>query len=81
MRRGLPTVVQSSFSLKPFHWHWGSPRRNAATFQLKISETQAAANEFGHYDYSWVGGQTRCLEEVEVSGSLDVVEVPGSLDP
>jgi hypothetical protein len=39
------------------------------------------SNEFGHYDYSWVGGQTRCLEEVEVSGSLDIVEVPGSLDP
>jgi hypothetical protein len=31
---------------------------------------------------SWVGGQTtgRCLEEVEVSGSLDVIEVSGSLD-
>jgi hypothetical protein len=39
------------------------------------------ANEFGHYDYNWVGGQTRCLAEVEVSGSLDVVEVSGSLGP
>jgi hypothetical protein len=27
-----------------------------------------------------LGGQTRCLEEVEVSGSLDLVEVSGSLD-
>jgi hypothetical protein len=37
-------------------------------------------NEFGHYDYSWVGGQTGSLEEVEVSGSLEVVEGSGSLD-
>jgi hypothetical protein len=48
---------------------------------LVRSVLSIVSNEFGHYDYSWVGGQTRCLEEVEVSGSLDIVEVPGSLDP
>jgi hypothetical protein len=45
------------------------------------AKIHAWTNEFGHYDYSWVGEQTRCLGEVEVSGSLDIVEVPGSLDP
>jgi hypothetical protein len=46
----------------------------------QIAINSQGPNEFGHYDYCWVGGQTRCLEEVEVSGSLDLVEVSGSLD-
>jgi hypothetical protein len=35
------------------------------------------SNKFGHYDYGWVGGQTRSqdLEENEVSGSLEKVSL------